>query len=205
VAASGCAGPAISLPPAPQDTAGPLRDVCVVRHGWHTRLALRLADVDARLWPEGRAVGEGAYVEVGWGDRDFYPSLHPSALDAVDAVIRATPAALHVGVLDARPDEIFGGDDVICLGVAPAGIDQLVRFIGEHHVRDEEASAVPIGRGFYPRSAFYRARGRYHALTYNSNTWTLTALRAAGLAVDPAFVVTSAAVMRQAAAIRASR
>jgi uncharacterized protein (TIGR02117 family) len=205
VALGACAGPAVSLPPPTLDTTGPVRDVCVVRHGWHTRVAMRVADVDPGRWPESRAIGDGVYVEVGWGDRDFYTTPHPSALDAVDPVIRATPAALHVGLLDARPDQIFARDDVVCLGVTAAGLEQLVRFIDGHHVRDAQARPVRIGGGFYPRSAFYEARGRYHAFTYNSNTWTLSALRAAGLAVDPAFVVTSAAVMRQAAAISAPR
>jgi uncharacterized protein (TIGR02117 family) len=175
--------------------------VWVVRHGWHTRVVVRGADVDPSIWPESRDFGDAAYLETGWGDRDFYPKPRPSVWDAIDPVIRATPAVLHVGVLDLPPPEVFAGESVVRLSVPAAGIDRLARFIHAHYVRDGAGNAVRILHGQYPRSAFYLATGRYHAVTYNSNKWTATALRAAGAPMDPAFVVTSGAVMRQAAGI----
>lgn len=204
LAIAGCAGPLVPPPPTDEGI-GPRKDVWVVRHGWHTRIAVRLEDVDSRLWPESQAFGEAAYLEVGWGDRDFYPSPRPSVWDAVDPVVRATPAALHVGALPASPGELFGRDDVIRLSVPAVGMERLARFIHEHYVHDAAGMPVRIRHGYYPLSAFYEARGRYHALTYNSNTWTVSALRAAGVPVDPASVVTSGAVMQQAAAAGAPR
>jgi len=82
------------------------------------------------------------------------------------------------------------------------GMDRLARFIGDHHVRDAAGKAVRIRPGYYVRSAFYLATGRYHALTYNSNSWAASALRAAGAPMDPS-AVSAGGVMRQAAAIAA--
>ena len=198
---SGCAGPAVSLPSLPEDDGrGPSKDVWVVSHGWHTRVAMRRADVDQSTWPESGDFGDSTYLEVGWGDRDFYPDPEPSLWDAIDPVIRATSAALHVGGFDAPPHELFAGQPVVRLSVAAAGIARLSRFIGDHYVRDAAGNAVRIGPGYYPRSAFYLATGRYHALTYNSNSWTASALRAAGVPMDPA-TVTSGGVMRKARAL----
>jgi uncharacterized protein (TIGR02117 family) len=197
----GCAGPVVSRPPAPEDAAGPRRDVWVVRHRWHTSLVVRSADVDARVWPESQDLGEAAYLEVGWGDRDFYPAPVPSLWDAIDPVIRATPAALHVGALDAGPAELFGAERVVRLTVTSDGLDRLVRFFHAHYARDGQGRPVRIGAGYYPRSAFYLAEGRYHALTYNSNHWTASALREAGLPADPTTTGTAGAMMRQAAQI----
>ena len=199
---TGCAGPAVLLPPVPdQEVSGPRKDVWVVNHGWHTRVAMRRADVDSSIWPESRDFGDPTCLEVGWGDRDFYSKPEPSFWDAIDPVIRATPAALHVGAFDAPPHEFFAGQPVVRLSVPAAGIDQLARFIRDHYVRDAEGNAVRIRPGYYPRSAFYLATGRYHVLTYNSNKWAASALRAAGAPIDPTAVVTSGAVMRQAGAI----
>jgi uncharacterized protein (TIGR02117 family) len=200
---SGCAGAAfVPLPSAPHDVVtGPPRDVWVVRHGWHTRIAVRRADVDPSVWPESLDIGETAYIEVGWGDRDFYPDPNPSVWDAIDPVIRATPAALHVGGFDESPLEVFPGEHVVRLAVPADGIDRLARFIHEHYVRDRRATVVRIRPGHYPRSWFYLARGRYHALTFNSNNWTAAALRAAGAPMDPGSAATSGAVMRQASEI----
>jgi uncharacterized protein (TIGR02117 family) len=201
LAATGCAGPAVSVPPLPQHPVGAARkDVWVVSHGWHTRVAVRRADVDPAIWPESGDFGDATYLEVGWGDRDFYPEPRPSLWDAIDPVIRATPAALHVGAFDAPPHEFFAAQPVVRLAVPAAGIDRLARFIGDHHVRDAAGNAMRIGPGYYVRSAFYLAKGRYHALTYNSNSWAASALRAAGAPMDPS-AVTAGGVMRQAAAI----
>ena len=202
IAVGACAGPAVSPRPVSDDASGMARkEVWVVSHGWHTRVAVRGADVDSTLWPESRDFGEVAYLEVGWGDRDFYPKPEPSVWDAIDAVVRATPAALHVGALDAPPHEAFGERSVVRLSVPAAGIDGLARFIAAHYERDAARSAVRIAPGYYPRSAFYRATGRYHALAYNSNRWAASALQAAGAAIEPGCIVTSGALMRKAAAI----
>ena len=202
ISVGGCAGPAVSMPPLPEDQVrAPWKDVWVVSHGWHTRVAMRRGDVDPSIWPESRDFGDPTYLEVGWGDRDFYPKPRPSIWDAVDPVIRATPAALHVGAFDAPPHEFFAGQPVVRLSVPAAGVERLARFIGAHYARDAAGHAVRIRPGYYPRSAFYLATGRYHALTYNSNSWTTSALRAAGVPIDRSFVVTSGAVIRKAATI----
>jgi uncharacterized protein (TIGR02117 family) len=206
LALAGCAGPAVSLPPLPERGPSERRTpVWVVGHGWHTRVAVRRADVDPALWPESRDFGDAAYLEVGWGDRRFYPKPRPSVWDAIDPVIRATPAALHVGAFDRAPPDVLIGQPVVRLAVPAAGADRLARFIGAHFERDTAGNAVRIGPGYYPRSAFYRATGRYHALAFNSNRWTAAALQAAGAPIDPGGIVTAGAVLRQAVAIAASQ
>jgi uncharacterized protein (TIGR02117 family) len=206
LAVAGCAGPAVSLHPLlDRDAIGPLpKEIWVVRHGWHTRVAVRRADVDSSIWPESRDLGDVAYLEVGWGDRDFYPKSHPSIWDTIDPVIRATPAALHVGGLDRAPSELFPDAHTVGLLVLSQGIDRVARFISEHYVRDAAGRPRRIGTGHYSRSWFYLANGRYHALTYNSNTWTATALETAGVPIDPSTVVTAGTVIQHARAIAES-
>jgi uncharacterized protein (TIGR02117 family) len=206
LALAGCAGPAVSLPPLPERGPSERRTpVWVVGHGWHTRVAVRRADVDPALWPESRDFGDAEYLEVGWGDRRFYPKPRPSVWDAIDPVIRATPAALHVGAFDRAPPDVLIGQPVVRLAVPAGGADRLARFIGAHYERDATGNAVRIAPGYYPRSAFYRATGRYHALAFNSNRWTASALQAAGVPIDPGGLVTAGAVLRQAVAIAASQ
>src|ERR671937_3028115 len=108
VVAAGCGGPAVSFHPLAEGEAlgRSWKEIWAVRHGWHTRVAIRRADVDRSIWSESRDLGNVAYLEVGWGDRDFYPKSHPSIWDTIDPVIRATPAALHVGGLDRAPSAL---------------------------------------------------------------------------------------------------
>jgi uncharacterized protein (TIGR02117 family) len=186
-----------SWPPAEQ---GLVKPVWIVRHGWHTRVAVRRADVDTSIWPEIYDVGDVAYVEVGWGDRDFYPEPHPSIWDAIDPVIRPTPAALHVGGFDRPPAEFLPDSPVVRVHVPAAGFERLTRFIHVHYALDGGGQPVRIRRGYYERSWFYLAGGRYHVLN-NSNNWTMRALQVADAPVNPAIAFTAGNVLAQAARI----
>jgi uncharacterized protein (TIGR02117 family) len=196
--AAGCTIPsATAWPPLEQEVVKP---VWVVRHGWHTRVAVRRADVDPSIWPEIRDLGDVGYVEVGWGDRDFYPKDAPSIWDTIDPVIRRTPAALHVGGFDRPPADFLPGIPVVRVGVPAVGFDRLTRFIHEHYELDDRGRPVRIRAGHYERSWFYRASGRYHVLN-NSNNWTIRALQAAGAPVNPARALTAGNAIEQAARI----
>ena len=181
-------------PPSGQDR---LKEVWLVRHGWHTRVAVARADVDPSIWPESGELGDVRYLEVGWGDRDFYPNRSPSLWDAIDPIIRCTPAALHVGGFDRPPAESLPDTPIVRIRVSAEGFARLTRFIHEHYVHLGDGAPVRIRPGFYPRSWFYLARGRYHVLA-NSNSWTLRALRAAGAPVTPWWAVTAGSAIAQA-------
>jgi uncharacterized protein (TIGR02117 family) len=196
---AGCLGPTGPVPPPAGE---PLRPLYVVQHGWHTRVAVRRADVDPGLWPESRDLGGVAWLDVGWGDRDYYPAPDPSVWDALDAVIRPTPAVLHVGGFEPAPPEFLAGLPMVRLAVSARGLDGLARFVHAAYER-RAGRTVAIGRGAYPLSAFYLATGRYHALFNNSNAWTARALRAAGLPVGRGLVVTADSLMGHVAGLGA--
>jgi uncharacterized protein (TIGR02117 family) len=193
----GCASQTSSTWP-PPGHAG-LKDVWVIRHGWHTRVAVARAGVDRSVWPESQDLGAVDYLEIGWGDRDFYPAPDPSIWDAIDPVVRRTPAALHVGGFDRPPAEFLPGTPIVRLRVSADGFTRLTRFIHEQYVL-QAGAPVRIRPGYYPRSWFYLAHGRYHVLR-NSNTWTARALRAAGAPVIPWRTVTAGSVIAQAEAL----
>jgi len=182
--------------PPPEDE--PRKFVWLTRHGFHTRIAVRRADVDPQLWPESREFADTDHLEVGWGDRDFYPKPHPSIWDTIDTVIRRTPAALHVGGFHPPPEEFLPGKPIVRIAVSARGFDRLTRFIHEHYARDESGEPVRIRPGYYERSWFYQGAGRYNALFRNSNNWAAEALRVAGVPTDPRSAVTAGAVVAQA-------
>jgi uncharacterized protein (TIGR02117 family) len=162
-------------------------------------VAVRQAEVDPALWPESGGLGAVEYLEVGWGDRGYYPDPTPSVWDALDAALSPGPAALHLGGLDGPPGVTLGLP-VVRLPVSGPGFDRLIRYVAGHFVRGPDGAAVRIRPGHYDRSWFYEARGRYHAFS-NSNTWTARALAAAGVPVAPARALTAAALMRQVEAL----
>jgi uncharacterized protein DUF2459 len=158
---------------------------------------VRHADVDPVLWPESRDLGTVTWLEVGWGDRDYYPTPHASIWDAIDTVIRPTPAAIHVGGFDRAPPASLADAPMVCILVSARGLDRLAQFIHDSYEL-QNGAPVRIRPGTYEHSWFYRAAGRYHAVFNNSNMWVARGLRAAGVPVVPSRAVTASSALWQA-------
>jgi uncharacterized protein (TIGR02117 family) len=195
---AGCLSAIPSLyPPEDPRTARP---VFVVQHGWHTRIAVRRADVSPHAWPESDDLGEALFLEVGWGDAAFYQSDDATVAQAINAVVRPTPSALHVAAFRVPLTEALPGRPIVQVDLSPGGFERLTTFIHESYAHDADGRPIRTRPGRYPQSAFYLATGRYHAFN-TSNTWTASALRAAGAPVTPAYAVFAWNVMSQASRI----
>ncbi len=191
----GCLGPVRTLyPPAPHV---PVKPIWLVSHGWHVGVAMRRADVPTATWPESAQLGGVRYVEVGWGDGDFYPAAHGTSGLGLQAAFFSTSSVLHVTGFDRPLTEIFAGAPLVEIGLSARSFDALGRFIHEAYARNEEGEVVRVAPALYGRGAFYKARGRYHALA-NSNTWTAQALRAAGCPITPIWALTAGNLLWQA-------
>jgi uncharacterized protein (TIGR02117 family) len=165
-----------------------------VSHGWHVGLVVRGADFPADLWPE-RAAGR-AFVEVGWGDADFYPASRPGVVLALRAALCSRGSVLHVAAFDVPSWVFFPGAEVLELTLPAGGERHLARFLREAYARDEAGQPEFVAPPLYGAGGFYRARDRYHLLA-NSNQWTARALRAAGLPVSVPRALTAGALLAQ--------
>ena len=181
------------VPPPPDEL---LVSLWVLDHGWHTAIALRRADVDRTLWPEVEDFPEATFIEVAWGDREFYMATPATAWMALKAAFGTGASVLHVVGFDSPIATAFAQSDVVELRVSREGLDALTRFVADEHQRGPEGRAVRLQRGLYGDGWFYAARGRY-ALSHTCNTWVARALATAGLPVSSSGVVTAGDVMRQ--------
>jgi uncharacterized protein (TIGR02117 family) len=192
--AAGCLGPVASLyPPAPQ---GPAESVWIVDHGWHTGLVIERAAIPAGLLPEQSDFPGSGYLEVGWGDADFYRAPEPGLGAALRAAVASRASVIHVLGLPVRPEEAFAGGDVVRIRVSRAGFEALVRFVHDSVDRDGHRVAPALGGGPYGTGSFYPSRDRYDLLN-TCNTWVARALRAAGAPITPAYALTAGNLMWQ--------
>jgi uncharacterized protein (TIGR02117 family) len=173
--------------------------VYVVTHGWHTGIVMRLEDVPQGAWPEHRDFPGARYVEVGWGDRDFYQAPEPTSGLALTAAFRSRGSVLYVTALDAPPGGSSAPPDVLPIRLSLEEAGQLAAFIGRAHARDESGRAIPLPPGPWGPGRFYLATERY-LLLRTCNTWTAKALQAAGCAMRPFLAFAAGAVMAQARA-----
>lgn len=190
----GCLGPVATLYPAGQPDRPAA--VWVVAHGWHTGLVVRRSDISSTLWPERDDFSRSRYLEVGWGDLDFYQARDGGSRLALKAAFVPGSSVLHVVGFDSPVEESFAGSEVVEIRLSRPGLDGLTRFIHASYARDADGRAVKLGRGLYGRSQFYQATGTYHLLN-TCNTWVARGLRAAGCPITPAYAMTAGNVMFQ--------
>jgi uncharacterized protein (TIGR02117 family) len=156
--------------------------IYVVSHGWHTGIVVRKADVAPGAWPETDDFAQAEYLEVGWGDRDYYQARDPGFLDAVAAAFVPKPGVLHIVGFRGDVRRTFPASDIVALRISPQGLAQLVAQVRASYERDPSGQAIVLGPGLYGDSRFYGSAERFH-LFHTCNVWTAAVLRAAGLPI----------------------
>jgi len=174
----------------------PTEPVWVVDHGWHTGIALDRSSIPRELLPEADDFPTAPYLEVGWGDADFYRTRDAGAALAIRAAVWSRASVIHVVGLPVAPENTFAAEDIVEIRLSHDGFDALVRFVDGSFDREGRQAASRRGAGLYGDSAFYSSRDRYHLLN-TCNTWTARALRAAGLAITPIYAMTAGNLMWQ--------
>lgn len=174
---SACTGPTKAPSFSARDES--LASIYVINHGKHSGLVVRWADIPTGLWPESRDFLDADYLELGWGDWDYYQADDPGLWLALKAAFWSTASVLHVVGVKGSVADRFAGHEVIRLELAPDGFAKLMVYIHQSFARNGEAKARPIGPGYGLGSRFYPAQGKFHI--YNTcNGWVARALEAAG-------------------------
>jgi uncharacterized protein (TIGR02117 family) len=156
------------------------------------------ADVSPNIWPEIEDLGPFSYVEVGWGDGDYYPAARGTPVLALKAAFRSRSSVLHAVGFDTPVERFFPHSTIVAVDLSPGGFDRLCRYVHESYVRDRDSRRiVTVAPAAYGHGFFYLARGHY-ALLHNSNHWTATALKVAGCPVEPDDALTAGSVLHQA-------
>jgi uncharacterized protein (TIGR02117 family) len=199
--ATGCLGAVASLYPPAEDA--PAELVWVVDHGWHTGLVMARSSIPRGLLPEQNDFPVARYLEVGWGDADFYRARDPGLALAIRAAIASRASVVHVVGLPMRPEQIFAARDVVEIRLSRPGFEALARFVDDGFDREGHRRAPRLGGRLHGASAFYPARGRYHLLN-TCNTWIARALRAAGVPITPVYAMTAGNLMWQVKRLQAS-
>ncbi|WP_263785999.1 DUF2459 domain-containing protein [Salinibacter grassmerensis] len=173
--------------------------IYVVQHGWHAGIAIRRADVSDGRWSVLNDFASARYVEVGWGEAQYYPGASRGVWGVLRAGAWPTGSVVHVVPIDRPVPDRFSGRTVVRVLVSPAELDALTAFVAESFAVDSTGRASTAAPGYYAGSRFYASPLAYHVFN-NCNHWAAAALEAAGCDVSPRWVFTVGQVVRQAKA-----
>ena len=176
--------------------------VFVVHNNWHAALVVRKADLAEGAVPEQNHFPEAEYLEMSWGDRDYFPATEEGVGLALRAAFWSRGSVLHVvGVKDAVKNYFTDGE-IIEIDFTREAFQRLVEFISSSFSRPDPFIPAQSWPGLVPYSRFYPAAGRFSILK-TCNTWVAEALKSAGLEISPGYVITAASLARQVRPYRA--
>lgn len=171
--------------------------IYLVSHGWHAGIVIRRADITENLRAISEEFPDAYYLEIGWGDRDYYQTPDPHLGITLAAALLPTASVLHIVGFTDPVQSYFPHSEVISIEVWSTGFENLTDMIAASFAKDEANNIIPLGSGLYGNSYFYLSRERYH-LFNTCNVWVARRLRAAGFPIRPIRAITVENLMSQA-------
>ena len=189
-----CASPIEELYPPKKEQ--PHISVYAVSHGWHTGIVVDRAQARLHLPALKDDFLSAKYLEIGWGDEEFYRADEITVGLALKAVLWPTDSVLHIVAIQKRPEEYFFGSELIEISLSERGFRRLLQAINDTFLLDGQQKVHRLGKGIYGNSQFYRAKESYHAFR-TCNVWTAKVFRASGFPISPLYAITADNVMYQ--------
>lgn len=165
------------------------KDIFVVNYGRHAGIIVKVEDINSSLWEVEPPFKEFEYIEVGWGDEDFYRSSDPSIWMTLKAGLLPTSSVVHVRTVCQYEIKKFSKDKIAKLAISDKGFENLSLFI-ENSFAKKNDKFIRVSKGLYPKSAFYLSSKTYHIFN-TCNVWTAEALRSAELDITPFISITT--------------
>jgi uncharacterized protein (TIGR02117 family) len=183
--ASGSAGPNTA-----QGRVAATCTVYVSQVYYHTGLIIRLDEHAASLAVASFFRGY-RYVDIGWGEEEFYQNPDSSVSRAAKAVLSRNPSVLRVeGFNQDIRDVIAWSERTKKIALTPPQLARLIAYINGSLKKDKNGSPVVASVHGLGEVVFFKSTQTYY-LFNTCNTWVASTLQYAGLDISPAGVITA--------------
>jgi uncharacterized protein (TIGR02117 family) len=175
--------------------AGYAEEIYVVKHTWHTGIiCIRKAEFSN---PVLNQLYEGAkFIEIGWGDFDFFRSDKATIGMAAKAMLWPTKSVLHIFPYYRSPENYFEPDKIRTINLSEKQYHDLLNYISGSFKLDDSGKIIPLDAENPVGGKFYLSVEKYH-LFKTCNVWTARGLKEADLPIRPFFAFNSKNVIKQ--------
>jgi uncharacterized protein (TIGR02117 family) len=179
-------GACASVPPVadPAPPSTPDHTIYLVHNGWHSGIVVQAADLPPAVLPERADFPNARYLELGWGDRDFYQAHRMGVWMSLKAAFLPTASVLHIVGFNDSVTRFFPGSTLFEFRLSPSALERLSHYLHESLDRDGATRVPALGPGLYSISRFYPARGHFHMFN-TCHAWTARAMQTAGYPFSP--------------------
>lgn len=179
------------------------KSVRVVCNEWHCELILDLDYFDSESIVRKTRFSSSGYLQIGWGDRDFYMSRTPGVWYALKAALWPTDGVLHLRMHHGDEHQLsrhFRYHNVAVVRIREDQLNEMISYIEESFAKDPDGNPVYLDRGWWTNSAFYLSSRDYY-LPHTCNYWTARALSRSGLNLTPLLYQRSSSLYHEAKSI----
>ncbi len=163
---------------------------------WHTGILVPAYSLPDSIWSEGHDYRDAPYLEIGWGDADFYPHDGFNLRIALKAAFWPTSSVLHVNPINRKIEEYYVDTNVVRMEINDEQLHNLCLFLVKEFALDENGKIIPAAPGIYSGSHFYKGSSSYY-FPNNSNVWAARAIKKAGFSIRPIWYQTTGCVLNK--------
>ena len=192
---SGCFAPKEGLYP-PSEGSGDHVTVHVIKRSWHSGILVKKNSVDTLMPDLTRDVAKAEYLNISWGDKEFFMADVGTVGLALRAALLPTQSVIQVNGYPELSDWYFDREEVEEIELSRRGFDSMIDYIHESFARDSMDNLIPLRERRVGMSYFYLSNITFWG-TRTCNVWTAKALRQSGFPINPFIALTSGNVMRQ--------
>lgn len=166
-------------------------DVFLVKENWHTGIMFRIDDYTSGLLPALKYFKDYQFIDIGWGDADFYQTPGFDLFLAVKAILIPTPTVMRFDGYKFPIEKIIEWREFALKFELPKErFLKLINFISDHLIIDQNGDIVISKHESNSPVYFFKSKGEYH-LFRTCNTWAAQALKSTGIDVDTFGLITA--------------
>lgn len=166
-------------------------DVYLVKENWHTGIMFRIDEFTIQSLPVLKYFVDYEYIDIGWGDADFYQIPGFDLFLAAKAILIPTPTVMRFDGYKFPIEKIIEWREFALKFELPKErFLLLINYIEEHLILDEKREPIISKHDNNSPVYFFKSMGEYH-LFRTCNTWAAEALKATGIEVNTFGLVTA--------------
>lgn len=165
-------------------------EVVVFKNKWHTGIIFANSESAKNSLPALKDFAQSKFIDIGWGDEDFYQRENFNPYYATKAIVTPTSSVLRLRAVESIEQIITESDFGIRIVLTELQFKKFLQFLDDSFLYENERDVVRTSARNSYSMVFYKSVLRYH-LFYTCNTWVIDALKNAGLPVSTFMIMTA--------------
>ncbi|MFA5806469.1 MAG: DUF2459 domain-containing protein [Melioribacteraceae bacterium] len=173
-----------------QDTSSTYITIHLINYSWHTGLLFPVNETTIKKIPAIKYFENYDYVDISWGDEEFYQHPDFNLYLGAKAILYPTPSVVRVEGYNLEMKFIIDRTEfAIQFQITEANFNKLADFINNSFLLIDKNDYKVTSKQRDGKVVFYSSHLKYHLMN-TCNTWVARAFNSAGFQIEPTGIIT---------------